>query len=181
MFSSSGKKEEALTVPEWKGKPHSSVSLPKKSSVHPSGTSWQLTGMQLEPTQLGQICRHLKTHRCSHQQSADKELVQILLLQAGLQIKHSAVNQHLGFLLKLKHWEIDLDLTWACSHLQQQFHWSYCLPLQQQRLGANQCISDVVYALANCNVTPNLLCHIFSVPLLLFYTIFPPLTCLTVL
>lgn len=65
----------------------------QKSSMHPSGTSWQLTGIELQPAQLGQIRRHLKIHRCSHQQLADQELVQILLLQAGLQIKCGATNQ----------------------------------------------------------------------------------------
>lgn len=77
--------------------------LAQKSSMHLSGTSWQLTGIQLQPAQLGRIPRHLKIHRCSHQQLADKELVQILLLQAGLQIEDGAINQQLRFLLKPKH------------------------------------------------------------------------------
>lgn len=100
MFSSSGKQKEALIVPEWKEK--NSALLGACPKAHAS--AWHLLAAEwysASASPAGVNSLPLKVYRCSHQQLADKELVQIPFLQ-GLQIEHCAINQQAKFLLKPK-------------------------------------------------------------------------------
>lgn len=149
--------------------------LAQKSSTHPSGTCWQLSGIQLQPAQLGRIRRHLDSQgqppavswqrACANTPFTNRSSDPAWCYKIATEASPEALTLRNGLRLKVS----PLPSATAAVPLE-------LLPLmQQQRLGANQYISAMLPSLENRNPKPTLSCFLCPCIIALYCTASPHL------